>query len=84
MPIFGWGRNEKMSVVSRVSSLMIFAIIAVISTLLLFGSLFHEKKFGVPEMKELMHTAVSDTYCAGSNLYVYFCMIFVPNMLFII
>jgi len=32
----------------------------------------------------LINTSISDYFCVGSNLWVYFCMLFVPNVIVVI
>ena len=51
---------------------------------MILGTIILDENFQVSELEDMLLTMAKDTSCTGSNLYVYFCMIFVPNMLIII
>ena len=79
--IFGFN-SHKLDIKQKITGLIGFAASLATGVVFLFGSVMFEPGFNFKT--DMLHVAMRDTFCAGSNLYVYLCAIFVPNALTII
>jgi hypothetical protein len=82
--LFGWKKSEKIDIKIKLMSIGYFLVFLTAAVVILLGSVIFKDDFTVSKLKEILHIAIRDTHCTGSNLYVYFCVILVPNVLTII
>jgi hypothetical protein len=82
--LFGWKASEKIELGQKLLSLAYLIAFVVFSIITLLGTVILKDDFKLSNLTEMLHVAIKDTSCTGSNLYIYFCTIFVPNVLTII
>jgi hypothetical protein len=82
--LFGWNKSEKADVKQKVFSLAFILVFTAISVVFLLGPVILKNDFEVSHLRDMLLMAIKDTQCTGSNLYIYFCTILVPNVLTIV
>ena len=87
--LFGWNRQKGQSHYNKewVVSILFFVTWLALGVSILLGTVIFTNQsihVKVATIKQMVTTIITDYYCVGSNCWVYFCCLLLPNILTII